>query len=123
MGFQGLLVAFALSTTLRSSHAVSAEQYIPVPWSSQHYGHDGSWQAVQITVGGTSPEILLINEDHKQLDLLPGGEWNNKIISSKACKAYKDGTCGRGGTWDPESPPTVAVTEGWQDEASRVNSS
>ncbi|KAF3054211.1 hypothetical protein E8E11_012027 [Didymella keratinophila] len=123
MGFRGLLAAFTFSTALRVLHTVSAEQYIPVPWSSQHYGPDGPWQAVQITVGGTSPDILLINEDHKQLDLLPGGEWNSKIISSKACAAYKDESCGKGGTWDPESPPTVAVTEGWQDEASRVNSS
>ncbi|KAG9202520.1 hypothetical protein G6514_004258 [Epicoccum nigrum] len=74
-------------------------------------------------VPGKLPDILLINEDHKQLDLLPGGEWNSKIISSKACAPYKDGSCGRGGTWDPEAPATVAVTEGWIDEAARVNSS
>ena len=32
---------------------------------------------------------------------MPGGEWNTKILTSKACEAYKDGTCGKGGTWDP----------------------
>lgn len=123
MGFAGLRAVTILVTALQLIPAVNTAQYIPVPWSSKHYGPDGPWQAVQITVGGTSPEILLINEDHKQLDLLPGGEWNSKIISSKACEAFKDGTCGKGGTWDPKAPPTVAVTEGWQDEAARVNSS
>ncbi|KAL1602000.1 hypothetical protein SLS59_005166 [Nothophoma quercina] len=123
MGPSGFFLTFAFLAALRLSPTVFAAQYITVPWSTQHYGPDGPWQAVQITVGGTSPDILLINEDHKQLDLLPGGEWNSKILSSKACTSYKDGSCGKGGTWDPEAPPTVDVTEGWQDEAARVNSS
>jgi hypothetical protein len=114
---------FALQQLLHTLPVTFAAQYIPTTWSTQQYGPDGPWQAVKIVVGGTRPEILLINEDHKELDLLPGGEWNTKIITSKACAAYKDGTCGRGGTWDPEAPPTVVATEGWVDDAAKVNSS
>ncbi|KAH8711971.1 hypothetical protein GQ44DRAFT_776397 [Phaeosphaeriaceae sp. PMI808] len=100
-----------------------AAQYIPVTWSSKYYGPDGPWQAVKIVVGGTRPDILLINEDHKELDLMPGGEWNTKILTSKACETYKDGTCGKGGTWDPEASATVVSTDGWIDDAAKVNSS
>jgi hypothetical protein len=115
--------AFIISELLRTSTIALASQYIPVPWSSQHYGPDGPWQAVKITVGGTSPDVLLINEDHRELDLLPGGEWNSKILTSKACASYKNSTCGKGGTWDPDYPPSVAVPGDWVDEASKVNSS
>lgn len=108
---------------LRFIPTANGAQYIPVPWSTQYYGPDGPWQAVKITVGGTSPDILLINEDHKQLDLLPGGEWNSKILTSKACAQYKDGTCGKGGTWDPKASASVSTTDSWIDEASGVSSS
>ncbi|KAI1673083.1 hypothetical protein Ptr902_05885 [Pyrenophora tritici-repentis] len=116
-------LAVIISSLLLSLPTALAAQYIPVPWSSQYYGPDGPWQAVKVTVGGTSPDVLLINEDHRQLDLLPGGEWNSKILTSKACKPYKNSGCGRGGTWDPAFPPTVSATGEWMDEASKVNSS
>ncbi|RMZ73479.1 aspartic-type endopeptidase [Pyrenophora seminiperda CCB06] len=116
-------LAVIASLLLQSLPSTLAAQYISVPWSSKYYGPDGPWQAVKVTVGGTSPDVLLINEDHKQLDLLPGGEWNSKILTSKACKPYKNSGCGSGGTWDPISPPTVTATGDWRDEASKVNSS
>lgn len=116
-------ITFIFAVLLHALPTIRGAQYIPVTWSSQYYGPDGPWQAVKIVVGGTSPDILLINEDHKELDLIPGGEWNSKILSSKACAPYKNGACGKGGTWDPTAPPTVAATEGWVDEASKVNSS
>lgn len=100
-----------------------AAQYIPTTWSTQHYGPDGPWQAVKIVVGGTSPDILLINENHKELDLLPGGDWNSKILTPDACAPYKDGSCGRGGMWDPKASASVSATDGWIDDASKVNSS
>ncbi|KAF1945044.1 hypothetical protein EJ02DRAFT_451881 [Clathrospora elynae] len=115
--------AFIFRELLQALPTALAAQYIPVTWSSQLYGPDGPWQAVKIVVGGTSQEVLLINEDHKELDLLPGGEWNTKILTSKACEQYKNSRCGKGGTWDPDFPPTVAVTGDWVDEASKVNSS
>lgn len=115
-----LLITGSLLQTLPF---VFAAQYISVPWSTQYYGPDGPWQAVKVTVGGTSPDILLINEDHRQLDLLPGGEWNSKILTSKACKPYKNSRCGKGGTWDPDFPPSVSASGDWMDEASKVNSS
>lgn len=114
---------FILQVLLQAFPTAFAAQYIPVTWSTKYYGPDGPWQAVKITVGGTRPEVLLINEDHTELDLIPGGEWNSKILTSKACATYKDGKCGRGGTWDPKAPPTVAVTGDWTDDAARVNSS
>lgn len=118
-----LVQLLLVSSLLRTLPTALAQQYISVPWSTQYYGPDGPWQAVQVTVGGTSPDVLLINEDHRQLDLLPGGEWNSKILTSKACKPYKNTNCGKGGTWDPDFPPSVSASGDWMDEASRVNSS
>lgn len=112
-------VPYLLSSMLLNAFAA---QYIPTTWSTQHYGPDGPWQAVKIVVGGTDPDILLITEDHKELDLLPGGEWNSKILTAKACAPYKDSSCGRGGTWDPKAPASVSVMDGWVDDASKVNS-
>ncbi|KAH7393898.1 hypothetical protein DE146DRAFT_679211 [Phaeosphaeria sp. MPI-PUGE-AT-0046c] len=122
MAHKRLACVLSLQYLLQTLPSAFAASYIPVTWSTKSYGPDGPWQAVKITVGGTQPDILLINEDHKELDLLPGGEWNSKILTSKACAAYKDGTCGRGGTWDPKADASVAATEGWVDDANKVNS-
>jgi hypothetical protein len=123
MRWANLVWASIVGGLLRIPPIALAAQYIPVPWSTQHYGPDGPWQAVKVTVGGTDPDVLLINEDHRELDLLPGGEWNSKILTSKACAPYKDSDCGMGGTWDPDFPASVAVPGDWVDEASKVNSS
>jgi hypothetical protein len=123
MARRRLACALVFLQLLQTPPVAFAAQYIPVTWSSKSYGPDGPWQAVKIVVGGTRPEILLINEDHTELDLIPGGEWNSKILTSQACAAYKDGSCGAGGTWDPKASASVAATEGWVDDAAKVNSS
>ena len=122
MGFSKVLIELSLlQGVLWTLPLVHAAQYIPVPWSDKTYGPDGPWQAVKVTVGGTSERILMITEEHQELDLMPGGDWNSKILTSAACKPYKDGTCGIGGTWDPTANRDVLQTGEWVDEASRTS--
>jgi hypothetical protein len=122
MGFGNLLIEVSiLQLILWTLPLVQAAQYIPVPWSDKTYGPDGPWQAVKVTVGGTSEQILMISEEHQELDLMPGGDWNSKILTSAACEPYTDGTCGIGGTWDPEATTVVQQTGDWTDEASRIS--
>jgi hypothetical protein len=97
-----------------------ATQYFSVPWSNRHYGPDGPWQAVTVTVGGNDTGQLLLNQNHVPVDLLPGGYWQANILAPVGCKNYTDGTCGKGGMWDPQTPSDTAFLPQWRDAAYRI---
>ncbi|OBT77689.1 hypothetical protein VF21_03724 [Pseudogymnoascus sp. 05NY08] len=58
----------------RKSAAFSGQTQV-IPWSSNTYGPNGPWHAVNIRIGTPSQSI----------DLLPGGSWMSNVLASSVC--------------------------------------
>ena len=75
-------------------------QDIPLPIqiaaSTTHYGPDGPWQAVSVSLG----------KPLQQLDLYPGSTFETIILAQSVCKGVKS-ICGTGGLFDPSASSTI----------------
>lgn len=78
-------------------------QDIPLPIqiipSATHYGPDGPWQAVSVSLGSPA----------QQLDLYPGSTFETILLSTGTCKGVKQ-LCGTGGLYDPNQSQTIDKT-------------
>lgn len=85
------------------AYLVGAQRYLEVPWSDTKYGPDGPWQAVKVTVGGNDTSKKIVDQNHADLDMFPGGSYTAFTFTKKACDPYPHSICGAGGTWDPDA--------------------
>ncbi|PYI08356.1 aspartic protease [Aspergillus sclerotiicarbonarius CBS 121057] len=53
-----------------------------VTWSDKHFGPDGPWQAVTVSMGSNYSELVVSSST---LALYPGGSWESKILLSSIC--------------------------------------
>ncbi|RAK98074.1 aspartic protease [Aspergillus ibericus CBS 121593] len=53
-----------------------------VTWSDKHFGPDGPWQAVTVSMGSNYSELVVSSSI---LALYPGGSWESKILLSSIC--------------------------------------
>ena len=69
-------------------------------WSSQTFGPDGPWQAVQVTVG--------TGDGAAQVDLYPGGSFDSAILTPDYCNGSTTSCiASAGGLYDPSKSPTA----------------
>lgn len=78
-------------------------QDIPLPsqvvTSTTHYGPDGPWQAVSVSLG----------EPPQPLDLYPGSTFETIILAESVCKGIRK-DCGTGGLFDTSASTTIDDT-------------
>jgi hypothetical protein len=98
--------------TFGFASTAAALNILEVPWSDKVYGPDGPWQAVSITVGGNDSRLTIGAQNHADIDLYPGGQWNTLTFSKTACEPYPNSHCGEGGTWEPDEYATQLI-QGW----------
>lgn len=75
--------------------ALSGQTQI-IPWSSNSYGPDGPWQAVNIRIGTPLQSI----------DLLPGGSWMSNVLGSSVCATGSSCIAQSAGVYDNSSSST-----------------
>ncbi|KAL8929099.1 MAG: hypothetical protein Q9172_000642 [Xanthocarpia lactea] len=79
----------------------SSRALVQIFQSSGAYGPDGPWQTVNVSLGSSGQPV----------QLLPGGAWASKILSSNVCNNFSSRTpCGTGGLYDPTLSYTVDNT-------------
>ncbi|ELR02107.1 hypothetical protein GMDG_05267 [Pseudogymnoascus destructans 20631-21] len=79
----------------RKSAALPGQTQI-IPWSSNSYGPDGPWQAVNIRIGTPLQSI----------DLLPGGSWMSNVLASSLCATSSSCIAQSAGVYDNSSSST-----------------
>ena len=104
--------------------ATAAQNFV-VPWSTKHFGPDGPWQAVTMTVGGNDSTLVLNGQKTADLAAYPGGEYSSMTLTSAACKNNKTTQCALGGTWNPDEYQVqqqyISQTAPWVDNSTGVN--
>ncbi|KAL2842494.1 aspartic peptidase domain-containing protein [Aspergillus pseudodeflectus] len=107
--------AFALLLFLGLCRWATAATPYTMTWSSEDYGPDGPWNAVQVSIGSPGQTVALY----------PGSIWESKIILSylcdntslsSVCYADKAGVFNteRSRTWENESIQLAPDGSGWQ---------
>ncbi|KAF2104646.1 hypothetical protein NA57DRAFT_63082 [Rhizodiscina lignyota] len=88
---------------------VNAAQPLQLEWSSTHYGPDGPWQAIIVSVGGNETDVRIGSSNagaQATVDLLPGSVWEVFALAPDVCNPYPNSRCGKGGFWTPNDDDT-----------------
>jgi hypothetical protein len=110
---------FTATAILCATRITTAQQNLPVNWSSKSYGPDGPWNAITIDVGGDQNSTDIATEQIS-IDLLVGSYYASYIPSTSACRAYGP-QCGNGGVWDPNTDPIKQPPPNIWDAPSFIN--
>ncbi|KFY16972.1 hypothetical protein V492_00981 [Pseudogymnoascus sp. VKM F-4246] len=91
--FKAIIIAIIFC---RKSTALQGQPQV-IPWSSNSYGPDGPWQAVNIRIGTPLQSI----------DLLPGGSWMSNVLESSICETSSPCIAQSAGVYDNSSSSTT----------------
>lgn len=87
-----LLFALLFLTSLYLSFAFRVDPNpIQLLTSDKHYGPDGPWQAVTVSLGTQQTDV----------DLYPDSSYNSIILSKTICDGVNAYPCGSGGLYNP----------------------
>jgi hypothetical protein len=119
-----VFMLFRLCFFLASLPSCAASQNFVVPWSTQKFGPDGPWQAVNIRVGGNNSARVIEVQKIADLSVYPGGEFTSMTIAPSACRNFSS-PCGSGGTWEPDQyqrdQQFVSWPASWIDNATGIH--
>ena len=77
-------------------HSADVRVPLQAPTYPRHYGPDGPWQAIIVTLGDPGQDI----------DLYPAGTKESDVFTKSVCDDIKLAPCGSGGLFDPKSSGT-----------------